>query len=236
MNGNLLNASITDLLAAVGGLGTAAFGLVDASKAFWAGPSNFGFGRISNAIDRVIGDTGQTGTGTLFGKKDILKTLRADWVNGVATANQKAAAKSLIHLFLSPSNADQLAKASGVDPAAFAAAVTRMHNGTTLTPQDMNVLGRFDAIVSAVLDEGYERGDQQYRNAAKILATLVATVLAVIGGWIINNGNGSSSYFSSTNFGLSVLVGLLSTPLAPIAKDLSSSLSAAVKAVNAAKG
>jgi len=42
--------AIVNLVLAAGGLGTAAMGLVDASKAFWGGPSNFGFGHIASAL------------------------------------------------------------------------------------------------------------------------------------------------------------------------------------------
>jgi len=38
--------SIANIVAAAGGLGTAAMGLVDTTKLFGGGPSNFGFGYI----------------------------------------------------------------------------------------------------------------------------------------------------------------------------------------------
>jgi len=98
------------------------------------------------------------------------------------------------------------------------------------------LLGRFDAVVSAVLDEAYERGDQQYRNTSKLVAAVVAIVLAVVGGAIIYvNGNPThslSDFFQTRDFVTALLVGAISTPLAPIAKDVSSSLAAAVKALS----
>jgi hypothetical protein len=42
LNGDLCN--ILNLVSGAAGLGAAAMGLVDASKAFFGGPSNFGFG------------------------------------------------------------------------------------------------------------------------------------------------------------------------------------------------
>jgi hypothetical protein len=47
-------SNILNLIAAVGGLGAAAMGLVDASKAFWGGPSNFGFRYIRAAVERFV--------------------------------------------------------------------------------------------------------------------------------------------------------------------------------------
>jgi cytochrome bd-type quinol oxidase subunit 2 len=111
-------------------------------------------------------------------------------------------------------------------------------------------------VLSAILDEAYERADQRYRNAAKLLAVVVATLLALAGGWLIYYHPGAAtcpaatlpaacppapnalpwwSYFASGQFGLALLVGLSATPLAPVAKDLASSLQAAAAAVGAAR-
>ena len=50
----------------------------------------------------------------------------------------------------------------------------------------------------------------------------------MIGGALIHQGPG---YLESRDLGIAMLIGAISTPFAPIAKDLSSSLAAAVKAV-----
>jgi hypothetical protein len=220
--------SVPGILAAVSGLGTAAYGLVDAFKAWGGGISNAGFGHVRAAAERFLGDD----VSAAFGRKDIVATLRANWINGVDKADQKAKAKALIRLGLTPAGAAQLADAAGVDAAELTACAERISNGTGLTPQDLNILGRFDAVVSAVLDEGYERADQQYRNVAKFAAALVAVVLAAVGGALIYSG---ADYLASRDFGIAVLVGAVSTPLAPIAKDLSTALNAAVKAVSSVK-
>jgi hypothetical protein len=93
------------------------------------------------------------------------------------------------------------------------------------------VYARFDLIVTAMLDEAYQRSDQKYRNKARGLAALVAVLLAVAAGWTLTGG----AFWKSQELGLSVLVGLLATPLAPVAKDLSSALAAAVNAMQAVK-
>ncbi|MGH7122869.1 MAG: hypothetical protein ACREFI_00755, partial [Stellaceae bacterium] len=77
---NLSNAST--LLAAAGGLGTAAFGLVDASKACFGGMSNPGFGYIKRAVTPLLAAQGAGA----FGRAQILATLKANWLNGVAKA------------------------------------------------------------------------------------------------------------------------------------------------------
>jgi len=170
-----------------------------------------------------------------FSVDDILATLRANWINGVAKADQKAAAKSLIRMCLTTTNVPSLAAAIGANPDVLTQLVQNIEKGAPLTATDLNLLGRFDAIVSAKLDAGYERGDQRYRNWAKVSAAVVAIVLAAIGGGVVA---GSSSDYWSWNSGrllLSILVGAVSTPLAPMAKDVSTTLVAAVSAITAAR-
>jgi hypothetical protein len=199
--------------------------------------SNFGFFDIKTAIAPFL--VRAPGAATAFGKAEVLQTLKANWLNGVAKADQKAKAKALIHLGLTQGNATALATAAGVDPATLGSLAQKVSAGIAPTQQEINVLGQFDAVISAVLDAAYERADQKYRNASKGLATLVAVVLGIIGGWIVYGSNPSGtvwSYFGGWQFWLSLLVGVSATPLAPVAKDLASSLQAAATAVRATKG
>ena len=87
--------------------------------------------------------------------------------------------------------------------------------------------GRFDLLLSALLDQGYQRADQRYRNSAKLLAVFIAMFLAILGGRIVV---GNAFFSNGSEVVRSVLAGLLATPLAPIAKDLSSAIQAGAKA------
>jgi hypothetical protein len=226
--GNILN-----FLAAAGGLGTAAMGLVDTTKVFGGGPSNFGFGYVEDGLKPFFEPI--TEHSSAFGKSQILQTLRANWLNGVAKADQKAKAKSLLHLGLTRGSARAMAKAAGVDPTQLESLAHKTATGRKVTPEEINVLGQFDVVLSAVLDAAYERGDQKYRNACKALAMMVSTILGGIGGWIVF-GAGSLSYFASGDFAFCLLTGALAAPLAPVAKDLASSLQTAVSAVGKLRG
>jgi hypothetical protein len=223
LNGDISN--ILNMLSAAAGLGVASMGLVDSSKAINGGPSNFGFKFIENGVGPFLPNT----SGALS-KQKILATLRANWVNGVAKADQKAKALALIHLNLTVGNAQALATAAGVDGAKLASLAQKVAAGQSATPDELSVLGQFDVVVNAVLDEAYERGDQQYRNAAKLLATAVSTVLAVVTGALAAGSN-----YSLWSFGVSAVIGLSATPLAPMAKDLATTLQAAATAVGAVK-
>jgi hypothetical protein len=219
---------IANLIIAAGGLGTAAMGLVDATKVFGGGPSNFGFGYVAESLEPFLAplaNNPQAG-----GRAQILRTLKANWLNGVPKADQKAKAKSLIHLGLTGGNAQWLAAAAGVDATKLQSLANKTASGDTVTQDEINVLGQFDAVLSAALDAAYERGDQKYRNAAKFLAMIVATIMGGVGGWIVFGKD-----ISNQNIALSLLIGVIATPLAPIAKDLASSLQAAVGAVGTLK-
>ena len=44
-------------------------------------------------------------------------------------------------------------------------------------------------MLTAILDEGYQRADQAYRNSAKTWSIGVSVVLAVLGGWIVEGSS-----------------------------------------------
>ena len=218
--------TVGSAIAAAGALGTAAYGLVDATKVFGGGVSRAGFGYIHRAVAPYVTVANQGDA--VFGSTQILDTLKANWMNGMAKADQKAVAKSLIRLVLKPTTAEKMAQLAGVDPAHLKAAAEKVYNGEPIADQDMKALGAFDVAVSATLDLGYERADQVYRNAAKIVAAIIALALAV-GAALILPG------FDARRLLIAIMVGLVATPLAPMAKDVSSALQTAVKAVGVFK-
>ena len=223
-----LLTSATNVLTAAAALGMAAYGFVDATKiGKKGGISNAGFKKITECLKPFV-------PALSAASSTWRETLHSHWVNGTALELQKAGAKSLIRLGLNPKNAAALAPHGHVEPEPFAAAVTRVFNGVALTPQDLAVLGRFDASVDTVLDAGYERADQKYRNSARVLAGFFAIVLAVIAGYMLSTDR--PHFFASLELLRAVLIGAVSVPLAPIAKDLASSLTAAVSALKTVRG
>lgn len=222
--------SISQIIAAIAGLGTAAYGLVDASKFLRGGVSNVGYKHIRTKLAPFA-----PALTTIMGNA-AWDTIYANWVNGVSTPDQKAAAKALVRLGLTAANAAALAQVASLNPAAFQATIAKVQQGTNLDQTDLNLLGQFDAFVSAMLDAAYERADQQYRNSAKAWAVVVAVVLAVIGGDILQADNSTDPYyFVSKDFWAAVMIGVIATPLAPIAKDLTSALTSAVQALQGTK-
>ena len=66
-------------LAALSALATAAFGLLDASKAFSGGISNIGLNHIKRAMTRFEGTLNQA-----LGAGEWWVLIRANWINGMA--------------------------------------------------------------------------------------------------------------------------------------------------------
>jgi hypothetical protein len=226
-------AELGTIVTAIGGLGTAAFGLVDATKLGPSGGvSNAGFGFIADAVRKLIPGAIRTKSSVSTDADDLLDVLHGNWINGKSLADQKAIAKSLLKLRLTPQTAGQFAAATAVDAHLLASVAASMTSGTSLTNEQANTLGRFDLALTALLDRGYQHADQRYRNAAKFLGMILAVILALLGGWAISD---SQSYFGSADMWKAVLGGLLATPLAPVSKDLASALSAGVKVAQSIK-
>jgi hypothetical protein len=103
MVNGLQDYQLGQVITAIGGLGTAAFGLVDAAQVglprhqprrIGAHPSG---GLRTDPRGRRRGQR----RSTRCRRPTYLETLEANWVNGVDLASQKAIAKSLIKLHLS---------------------------------------------------------------------------------------------------------------------------------------
>jgi hypothetical protein len=223
-------SNIGNVVAAIGALGLASFALVDTSKvARNGGVSYSGFPFIAGAVGQLLPGEKLTSRPAEPGKpRSLLDILHGNWICGAALADQKAIAKSLIKLRLSPDNAKAFAAAMQVDPEVLEQVAQKMKNGQTLESNEANVLGRFDLALTALLDEGYHRADQKYRNTARLWAMVVSLVLALLGGWAVTNA-APADYFGSADMWISGICGLLATPLAPISKDLTSALTAGVK-------
>jgi len=248
--------TVASALSAIAALGTAAFGLVDTTKVFNGGVSRCGFSKIKGVIQPFFGkDASEDAKATSpldFGP--MLNTLRANWLNGNDLDSQKAIAKSLLKLRLNADNAANYAAATGMDAGVLATIAGKISRAESLSSTEMDAFGRFDLTLTTLLDEGYQRADQIYRNSCKFLAAVFSVVLAVFGGYILHNSavqtvatatgtaattaltNAATAmaalpYWGSPNMWKSFVIGLLATPLAPVAKDLSSAIIAGVQAV-----
>jgi hypothetical protein len=229
---------LSQVITAIGGLGTAAFGLLEALKPFFGSINRMGLAHIQDTIASLTPI--QSGPGVPVDplnappQKSILATIEANWVNGADLATQKAIAKALIKLHLSPGTAETVAGNINIDPAALRSIAVKTLAGTPLAQTESDVFSRFDLIVTSMLDGAYQLSDQVYRNRTRTLAAFLAIVLALAGAWSLEG----MILFSPAHWhdiGLALLVGVLATPLAPIAKDISTALATAVNTMQAVK-
>jgi len=230
--------SISGLVTAIGALGTASFGLVDATKVFGGGVSQCGLGDIRRALLPLFEEAAdKKDRSTPLTYASVYANLKANWINGTDLDHQKQIAKSLLKLRLSAKTAAAFAKGTGVDAEVLAEVAVALNMGMELTKEETDTYSRFDLALTALLDQAYQRADQRYRNSAKALAGLFSVAIALAGGWIFSSPtlqvgtlHGGSAHFSpmTANFWLAALTGTLATPIAPIAKDITSALAAGV--------
>lgn len=236
-----MSLSLPQATLAIGALGTAATGLVDSTKAFWGGMSRAGFGFIQSVVVRLVPQTPHTDFGTGLSREDILDTLRANWMNGMDTASQKSIAKSFIKLHFNSATAERLAKETNVNIALLQQVAAKMpisSQSTTgpsepqpLTAIESDTFGRFDLALSALVDKAYERGDQWYRNWCKVLAAAFAVGLAFAGNYSL--GLHHDPYIPAWQ---ALIIGLVATPLAPVAKDIANAIQTASDTMQTLKG
>jgi len=217
---------LTAIIAAVGALGTAAFGLVDTLKVLpGGGISRAGFKFIRRTILKLAPEVPSLEK-TGLNRDAIISTLLSQWINGIATADQVNIAKSLIKLRLSSDTATALASATAVDEKVLSQIANSIRAGTALTRPQSDVYGRFDLLLTTLLDQAYQRAGQRYRNVAKFAAVPVAVALAVAAAYVVP---------TQIKVSEAVLLGLIATPIAPIAKDVSSAIATAAQAIQAWK-
>lgn len=234
MVNGLQDFQLGQVITAIGGLGTAAFGLVDAAKSAFSGINRVGLKHIHEVVSELAPEGASAGGPVnALPQANILESLEANWVNGNDLASQKAIAKSLIKLHLSPGNSAALAEATSVDPVVLKQVATSIISGTALTQPQRDAYARFDLIVTALLDETYQFADQVYRNWTRALAAMIAVALALVAGWGLSDPK--TGFWWTQDMALALLVGILATPLAPIAKDLSTALASAANALQVVK-
>lgn len=236
MNVDISNLQLAQVITAIGGLGTAAFGLVEALKPAVGSINRMGLKHIQQTVEALTPDQSAPGLPTAplnaLPRKNILQTIAANWVNGTDVNSQKAIAKSLIKLHLSAGNAEAIAARTNVDADLLKSVAAKTVAGTPLVQAESDVFARFDLILTAMLDEAYQCSDQVYRNGTRALAAVLAVILALAGAWSLA---GPGFWTQTSNVVLAFLIGLLATPLAPIAKDISTALATAVNTMQVVK-
>ncbi len=236
MDASFLQTATLTQVTAIGALGTAAFGLVDACKLLPGLIPSSGFAFISNLVKQLAPSSeGTIPRDSALTVSSITETLHANWVNSkMAVADQKSVAKTVFKLRLNAETAAELAALTGVDKDVLTSVAKKLANGEIMTKPEMDTYGRFDLLLATFIDRAYQRADQRFRSTAKSAACVVAVLLAEAAAYFLRilASNGHTNWH---NVGVAAVVGLIATPLAPVAKDLATALNTAAKAVQSVK-
>ena len=197
---------------AVGALGTAAFGIVEGLKR-WSVIGDAGFGTIMRILGPIL-----AALRGAYGP-DAEALLRAQYRGDSQELGRLV--RQGARLGLSAENAEELAASLDVVPgAALRDAAAAVVAGSDLTPEQRNVIGRFEIAVDARIEAATTLAQAQYSGTMKIAASIVAIALALLVGWRL-----------CVDLLHALVVGLAAVPLAPIAKDVAAGLRAAAQAM-----
>lgn len=206
---------ITTFILAAGGLGTAAFGIVEASK--WLGVvGEAGFGRGL----RIVGSL-TTPLAVAYGAEweELLRAQYRGDADGL-----KRLMRQGVRVGLTPENAVAVARGMGsLDGDALAEAVGVAARNGTLSDAQRATIGRYELAADARIDAALTVAQARYAGTVRILASAVAIALAL----------GVAARLAPDRMTVALLLGIAAVPLAPIAKDVATGIQAAARALKA---
>ncbi|MCC7196341.1 MAG: hypothetical protein IT356_12380 [Gemmatimonadaceae bacterium] len=243
------SSEIASFVLAAGALGTAAYGVVEASKYFAA-----------------IGEAGYPSlTGVLGGLMGPLRTAYGANADALLRAQYRGDQRALTRLLrqgvrigLCGDNAQSVARdLASVDPESLARAIrvatgederataqlqrdaggeeseggsgnaSAARDGSTqLTDAQRSIIARYELAADARIDAAITLAQARYAGALRLLASAAAVAIALIVASV-------ATPRTTNDYALAVLIGVGAVPLAPIAKDLASGIQAAARALKA---
>ena len=203
------------IVLAVGALGTASFGIVEALK--WTFVGLWGFGQIKKLLGRPVMDALKKAYGAQY---EVF--LKAQYRQGRKTGELPKTIRQGARVGLTPDTAPALATQVGViDPSELTAVASAVQSGNTLTEAQRNILGRFELALDARIEAALALANSKYIGYVRLLASAVAIVIAFLVGLKLPN----------VDLLTSLIIGVAAVPVAPVAKDLASAIQAAGKAM-----
>jgi len=210
------------IILAAGGLGVAAYGVVDGAKCI---PSIglIGYRHVRNQLSPLLGAIRRA-----YGS-DADRLLEAQYRGGRGQGELPRSLRQGYRIglpALEDSEIRRVADAVGVTQSeAILGAAAKLRTGETLEPAEREALSRFEVAVDARIEAALALAESDYVTGTKLLAGFLAIVIAVIVGWLIQDEILHNWFIKS------VLVGLVAVPIAPVAKDLSTAVSEAARAL-----
>jgi hypothetical protein len=215
---------LVDWLGAAAGLGTASFGLVEALKGTPVGLLGVGM------IQKRLGGDLVTALGRVYGG-DVETMIRDTFRRGAPALADFL--KNGLRMALTSESAETLARVVQQQPAELRVAVARLQESVEqpslpVEPdaasvlRDRAVLGRFELAIDARVDAAVSAAQEAFSSYMRMLAMAIAIVA----------GTGVAILGGTNPWWEGLLLGVLATPLAPIAKDVMAVLDAARTALN----
>ncbi len=202
------------IVLAVGALGTAAFGIVEALK--WTPIGLMGFGQI----DKLLGEPVMKALEVAYGP-EYLSLLKGQYRSGRTEAQLAKTIRQGSRVGLTPETASSLATRIGVvQPEDLTAVAESLQTGEDLSDEHRSILGRFELALDARIDAAMALANDRYAGSLRVIASLVAIVIALTVG-----------LKAGEDLLTSLIVGIAAVPIAPMAKDLSKAIQSAGKAL-----
>ncbi len=231
---------------AVGALGTAAYGIVDGMKlSSWIGLAGF---------ERLFSGRGNAG-GRMWPIKhkatlepllpalkaaygaDVMELLKSQYRSGRSKGDLPRTLRQGVRIGFSMIESEKIVSAAvglGLAKSVATLAADTIKLGleqppaqdedpkpeATVTAEQRSALARLETAIDARIDATLAMADVEYVTQAKIWAMIVSIGIALWVGWLLNQ-----------HWEACLVVGITAVPLAPVAKDLSTALQSAVKAL-----
>lgn len=199
------------VILAVGALGTAAMGIVEALK--WTPLGFVGFGGLMQLLGAL-----KEALAVAYGS-DYVRLVRAQY-----RGDEQDLARVLrqgVRVGLTESNATSLGRFLGsIDTETLQKAVRIAETGGELTAEERNVIGRFELAADLRIDAGLSLARHRYTSATRVTASIVAVGIAI-----------AVAQFLEVRTIHAIIVGLAAVPVAPIAKDVVTAIQSAATAL-----
>lgn len=245
-----LSSNLSTVTLATGALGAASYGVVDGMKFFpwidlagferlfsvktssaarrWPIPQEMTLDPLVSALNMAYGPSAVAVCAAQYrngrSKGDLPRTLRQGVRIGLSMMSGLDIESTATKLGMDPESAKAVALALRLarDQRPPAAGETGERAPVDLSDDARNAIARLETAIDARIDAALVLAESQYVTQNKVLAMLVALAISLAVGTAMDQAPS-----------VCVLVGLAAVPVAPVAKDLSTALQEAVKALRA---
>lgn len=209
------------IILAVGALGTASFGIVEALK--WTPIGVIGFGKIRETLGPAVMACLEDAYGEGNPKHYLQALYREERRGGELQRKLRQGAR----IGLNGTTAAGLARDFGavVDGCKLKKIGESVKDGSELSEEERRELGRFELALDARIEAALARANTAYVGGVRVLASFTSILIA-LAAWKLLLGTGTKVELQHA-----VLAGLAAVPLAPLAKDLTSALKSATVAI-----